>query len=63
MFPVFELVCTHVKFATLHLPQANITATCFEFSFLKAHWLTSIAATTALVKHQWTMQFDQTVDQ
>lgn len=56
MFPVFKLVGAHVKPAAFYFTETNITAANFKFTFRKAHRLTSIAATTTLVKHQRTMK-------
>jgi hypothetical protein len=52
VFPVFKLISIHIKPAISYFAQAYITATQPELTFRKAHWLASIATSTALMKHQ-----------
>jgi hypothetical protein len=59
MFPVFKLVAAHIKPAAIYHCEAHITAAGFKFSIRKTHRLRPVAASTALVEHQGTMEVFQ----
>jgi hypothetical protein len=52
VLPVFKLIGTHKKFASVNFAQFNIAGTHQKFTLVKAHGLGSIATTPTLVKHQ-----------
>jgi hypothetical protein len=52
MLSVFKLVLAHPKFAIVNSAYLYIAATQLKFAFFEAHGRRTIAASTALVKHQ-----------
>ncbi len=53
MTPIFELVGAHEKSAAVNVAQVNVISTHFKFALFKTHRLRAVAASAALVKHQF----------
>lgn len=62
MFPVFKQVFVDPKSGTIHFTQANITITEVKATCFETLWLGALAATSGLIKHQWTVFLAQLPD-
>ena len=59
VFPVFVLVGSYVKVVAANISEEHIGGADLKFAFYKAHGLGAVAATAALVKHEWTVGCSQ----
>jgi putative transcriptional regulator len=62
ILPVLELAPGNVEATTMNLANLDVTGTNPKFAVLEAHGRRTIAATTALMEHQWPMCLPQLVD-
>lgn len=62
MLPVFILIGTHVEVAAIHFAEEYIAGTHNKVSLRKAHGRGAIAATSALVKHQGTVNAAKSIN-
>ena len=59
---MLELAPGNVEATIMDLSNQNVTATNPKFTVLEAHGRRTIAATAALMEHQWSMCFPQLID-
>ena len=62
VLPKLELAPGNVEATVMDFSDQNVTATNPKFAVLEAHGRRTIAATAALMEHQWPMCFPQLVD-
>jgi hypothetical protein len=55
MFPILKLVFRHPEIALINLAEQHVGLTNNEIALRKAHGRGTIAAATALVKHEWSV--------